>query len=781
MSKFARCESIMTMKAKHSSLLISVIFLVVSSVYGQKVGLVLSGGGASGIAHIGVIKALEENHIPIDYITGTSMGAFIGALYAAGYTPEQMEQLVTSKEFQEVATGTINGKYAYYFKQGSAEASWITFRFSLDTTLITSIPTHLVSPLPIDFAILKYFSGASSASGNKFDSLFVPFRCLASDIVAKKPYIFDSGNLGQAVRASISYPFYLKPISINGKMLFDGGLYNNFPADIMQQDFNPDIIIGSNVSGNIQPPSDDNILSEIKNMLMTQTNYSLPGKGMIIIPDVEAGILTADNPKALIDSGYIATLRQIPALIKMINRREDDAKLKQRREDFEKREHPLVFNQLNFAGINFHQEQYFRKVLFGNQKDISVNDMASHYFRVATDVNVHSIYPLADYNDTTGYYKLSMAIKREKHFQIGFGGVVSNLPISEGYVGLKYDIFGREEIELIGNTYFGKLYTSVLGSARIYFPGIPVYFEPSITYNRFDYFTSSTAFFEDVLPPYLIQYEGYGKVDMGLPVGARSKLIMGGSYTNINSTYFQTGSFKSTDTADQTQFGAATGYMKFDMNTLNDKEYASSGIRLLAHVQWIAGTELFYPGSLTINKDTVFQVHNWLQAKLSFEDYFIGKGPIRLGIYAEAVYSNTFLQGNALQTYFTNYYATALMAPAFQPTPEMQTLFLPHYRAFNYAAGGPKFIINFMSKFDLRFEGYIFLPYQAIQNSGNLAVYGTPLATKEYVGMAALVYHSPIGPVSVSLNYFNNSPTSTNTLTFLFHVGFIIFNERSIN
>jgi NTE family protein len=772
----------MTMKVKHSSLLVSFVFLIVSSAYSQKVGLVLSGGGASGIAHIGVIKALEENHIPIDYITGTSMGAFIGGLYAAGYTPAQMEELVTSKEFQQIATGIINGKYAYYFKQGSAEASWITFRFSLDTTLITSIPTHLVSPLPIDFAIMKYFSGASSASGSKFDSLFVPFRCLAADIVEKKPYIFDSGNLGQAVRASISYPFYLKPISINGKMLFDGGLYNNFPADIMQQDFSPDVIIGSNVSGNIQPPTDDNILSEIKNMLMTKTNYTLPGKGMIIIPDVEAGILTADNPKALIDSGYIATLRQIPALIKMINRREDDAKLKQRREDFAKREHPMVFNQISFTGVSSQQEQYLKKVLFGNQKSISVDDIAPRYFRVATDENIHSIYPLAGYNDTTGYYKLSVAIKKEKHFQVGFGGVVSNLPISEGYVGLKYDVLGREELQLTGNTYFGKLYTSVLGSAKIYFPGVPVYFDPAIVYNRFDYFTSSTAFFEDIRPPYLIQYEGYGKVDMGLPIGAKSKLIMGGSYTNINSTYFQKTNFQSTDTADQTRFGAATGYVKFDMNSLNDKEYATSGIRLLAHVQWIAGAELFYPGSLTVNKDTVFHVHNWLQAKLTFEDYFIGKGLIRLGVYLEAVYSNSFLQGQALQTYFSNYWSTALMAPAFQPTPEMQTLFLPHYRAFNYAAGGPKFIINFIPKFDLRFEGYIFLPYQAIlPDANNNAVYGKPLATKEYVGMAALVYHSPIGPVSVSLNYFNNNPTSTNTLTVLFHVGFIIFNERSIN
>ncbi|MGP8216157.1 MAG: patatin-like phospholipase family protein [Bacteroidia bacterium] len=787
------------MKVKHSYLLFSFIFLLVSPAFSQKIGLVLSGGGASGIAHIGVIKALEENHIPIDYITGTSMGAFIGALYAAGYTPEQMEQMVTSKEFQEIAVGTINSKYTYYFKQGSADALWITFRFAFDTNIISSIPTHLISPLPVDFTVMKYFSMASSASGENFDSLFVPFRCVAADIVAKKPYVFKSGNLGQSIRASISYPFYLKPMSINGKMFFDGGLYNNFPADIMQQDFKPDFIIGSNVSGNIQPPSDDDILSEIKNMLMTRTNYSLPGKGMIIVPDVDAGILTTDNPKALIDSGYIATLRQIPALLKMIDRRASAADLQKRRENFEKKEHPLVFNKLVFNGINFRQAKYLKSVLFskhsglfGRQQKLSVDDIAPGYFRVATDPNIHSIYPLAKYNDTSGYYTLDMKIKKEKHFQGSVGGVISNRPISDVYAGLQYNTFGREEIQLNANGYVGRLYNSFSGSARIYTQIIvPVYFEPAIVYNQWNYYTSSTDFFNFIQPPYLTQWEGFGRMDMGIPIGSKSKLIFGGGYTNINSSYFfQNIPYKPADTTNQTLFGAVTGYAKCDYNSLNDKEYATSGARFLIQGQWIAGTENYTPGSQeVIKRDTSIQ-HNWLQVKLTFDKYFIGKGPVRMGIYAEGVYSNSFIQGHALQTYFTNYDATALMAPAFQPTPEMQTLFLPFYRAFNYAAGGLKLIKShfLLSMLDLRLEGYAFFPYQAIQANPNTnqAVYGTPLDVKniEYAGMAALVFHFPIGPVvSISLNYFDNDQTDPLKYSYsvLFHVGFIIFNERSVN
>lgn len=780
MSSFAPREAIMSAKVKHSSLILSFLFLLGASAYCQKVGLVLSGGGASGIAHIGVIKALEENHIPIDYITGTSMGAFIGALYAAGYTPEQMEKLVTSPDFQDIAVGNINGKYAYYFKRKTNEASWITFRFSLDTNLITSIPTHLVSPLPVDFALMKYFSGPASAARNNFDSLLIPFRCVASDIVAKKPYIFSSGNLGQAVRASISYPFYLKPIEVNGVMLFDGGLYNNFPADIMQQDFKPDVIIGSNVSGNIAPPTDDNILSEVKNMLMTKTNYSLPGKGLIIIPDVEAGILTADNPQALIDSGYVATERQIPALLKLIKRRQDSTQLALRRDDFLKKEHPLVFNGVGFTGINKAQRQYFKKIIMDKHANLSVDDIAPRYYRVATDENVHSIYPMANYNDTSGFYRLDMSVKREKHFLVGFGGDISNRPISEGYVGVEYNSLGKEEIQVTGNTYFGKLYTSALAAARIYFPALPFYIEPAIIYNRWDYFTSSTAFFEDIKPPYLIQNDQYGKLDFAIPIGAKAKLVLGGSYTNVVNTYYPTPNFAPTDTADKTNFDAGTGYLRYDRNSLNRKEYASAGTRIMAQAQWVGGNEFYHPGSLGVSKNDTTVDHNWLQLKLSLDNYFIGKGLVRLGIYLEGVYSNSFVKGRALQTYFTNYWSTALMAPSFQPTPEMQTMFLPRYRAFNYVAGGPKIIMSFKPKIDLRFEGYLFVPYQAIDNTNNLATYGVPLATKEYAALVALVYHSPVGPMSVSLNYFDSDPLKY-SWSVLFHLGFVIFNEKSIN
>ena len=100
--------------------------ITISSLHGQKVGLVLSGGGAKGLAHIGVIQALEEHNIPIDYITGTSMGAIIGGLYAIGYSPEEMKAIVTSESFPKWANGEKSEEFIYYFKKGDVTPTlWI--------------------------------------------------------------------------------------------------------------------------------------------------------------------------------------------------------------------------------------------------------------------------------------------------------------------------------------------------------------------------------------------------------------------------------------------------------------------------------------------------------------------------------------------------------------------------------------------------------------------------------------------------------------------------------
>ena len=134
----------------------------------QKVGLVMSGGGAKGAAHIGVIKALEENNIPIDYVAGTSIGAIIGSLYAMGYTPEEMLDLMLSEEFGYWQTGTVESKYAFFFKEPDPTPEFAHFSIDFTDSLqvkASFLPQSLINPIQMNQAFMGLFAQATAKAG----------------------------------------------------------------------------------------------------------------------------------------------------------------------------------------------------------------------------------------------------------------------------------------------------------------------------------------------------------------------------------------------------------------------------------------------------------------------------------------------------------------------------------------------------------------------------------------------------------------------------------------
>lgn len=150
---------------KRIAVLTALLFAALQIGYAQKVGLVLSGGGAKGAAHIGVIKALEENGIPIDYITGTSAGAIVGSLYAMGYTPEEMVELMLSEEFSYWQTGTVENEYKYYFKRPDPTPEFGHFSIDMTDSLqvkASFLPQSLINPIQMNQAFMALFSQATA-------------------------------------------------------------------------------------------------------------------------------------------------------------------------------------------------------------------------------------------------------------------------------------------------------------------------------------------------------------------------------------------------------------------------------------------------------------------------------------------------------------------------------------------------------------------------------------------------------------------------------------------
>jgi len=261
---------------------------ITSSLSAQKVGLVLSGGGAKGITHIGVIKALEENNIPIDYVAGTSMGAIVGGMYAMGMTTDEMIAVFKSKDFKSWSTGDVEKDYVYYYRNADPKPKLMEMSFKLHRVdsidlKSTFLPTNLISPRQMNYAFVPLCAQANAVAGGDFDKLFIPFRCVASDVYNKKAVVFHYGELGDAIRASMTFPFVFKPIVIDNRLLFDGGIFNNFPVDVMRADFKPDFMIGSAVSNNPRKPDEGDIIMQVQNMIMNRVDYSIsPKEGLLL-------------------------------------------------------------------------------------------------------------------------------------------------------------------------------------------------------------------------------------------------------------------------------------------------------------------------------------------------------------------------------------------------------------------------------------------------------------------------------------------------------------------
>lgn len=738
----------------------------------QKVGVVFSGGGAAGYAHIGVLKALEENHIPVDYIAGTSQGSIIGSMYAAGYSPFQIEAFVKTEAYKNMAVAIIEEKYAYYFKRAEPSPAWIGLKLALDSTLRVKIPTNVMSPIALDFGTMEFTAGPSAAANYNFDSLFIPFRCVAADIDRKEPVIFRNGDLGQAVRASISYPFYIPPVVVEGRLLFDGGMYNNFPSDIMYDDFYPDFMIGSTVAANTGLPDEENVFSQLRSMLVSKTNFNVPCEGGIVIrPETNASLFDFSDPQPIIDSGYVATMRNIDFIKQHIQRRVDSVELYNKRKAFRAKIPPIVFDKIYIEGLTKNQTEYAQSVLRHKSKQLSLEDIKQGYFRLASDNKITYIYPKARYNKETGFYDLYLKIKKEKDIITYVGGNFSNRPISQGYLGIQYNYLSYFATEIHANAYFGKLYSSAQLKTRFDFPTrTPFYIEPNVTWNKFDYYSSSNAFLADVKPAYLKINEQYGNLNMGFPTGKQGRIVAGGGGGRITNKYYQSSNFLEKDTADETNFDVYTSQAYYEVNSLNRKQYANQGKYFNLGVRYVSGVEKNKPGSTSPDSAIFNTSHEWLTFKAKGERFFNRRGTLKIGVLGEAVYST--------QDFFNNYTASILSAPAFQPTPDSKTIFQENYRANQYVAGGLKFVVNFRKNIELRAEGYIFQPVRSINKNNNLkAEYGSPFYTQHYIGMAAVVWNTPVGPMSFSVNYYDQVK---NPFSILFHFGYVMFNKRAL-
>lgn len=746
----------------------------------QKVGVVLSGGGANGLAHIGVLRALEENNVPIDYITGTSSGAFIGAMYASGYTLDEIEKFVLSPEFIQLTNGELTAKEKYFFKTKDKDASMFTLRISKNFSLTNSLPTNVFSTSKVDFEMMRLFTKASAAARYDFDSLMIPFRCVAADIDKKEEFVFAYGNLSTAVRASFTYPFLIKPISVEGKLLYDGGLYNNFPHSIMTESFKPDYIIGVKVTSNEPAPESGDLFSQVRAMMVSKTDFKIEGPSIIIEPLTNHRTFNFNDLPNVVDSGYVETMRHIATIKSNVTRSVSKSDLKESREKFKAKQSEVKYDQIHIRGTNKRQTKFIRNHLWPNYKDSLKNteNIEKNYYKTVSDERIESVYPSSAFDANSGTYKLHVKIDKQKPFAFDFGGNISNRPISTGFVGIQYIPFSNPSFIIKANTYFGKFYNSVLVSARSDFSSrIPFSLEASIILNSWNYFKSQSFFFEDDRPSYLIKSERVALLELSAPIQNNSQITFLGSYSRLEDSYYQSQSFGSKDIPDITTTTPITTGIKYELNTQNRILYPNSGSKIEFKSFYSYGRELTEPGTTSSDQFSSIKMHDWFKTQLNFDIFYKQQGILRLGVSGDLVWSN--------QELFNNYTASILRSPSFEPIPESKTLFLESFRAYKYLSFGHKVIFNIRKNIDLRAEGHLFMPYEkVVKDNNNLQKFETGFNDIYSIVSTGVVYNSPVGPLSLSVNYYYNAPEvnpDNEPITFLFHFGYIIFNKRSLD
>lgn len=283
-----------------------------------KVGVVLGGGGAKGAAHIGVLKYIEEMGIPVDYVAGTSMGSIIGGFYALGYTPDELTELISGMNWSEYIGNKIDRSMMSEEMRQRNSTLMLQVPFSDESLFDHNPNSKFISQLPSAYvnnsSLVNLFNDLCVGYQEEmdFNDLPIPFACVATDMITGKEVVLRSGSVPTAMRASMAIPGVFSPVIIDDKVLVDGGLVNNFPADVLRE-MGADIIIGIEVASTKDVTTSDlKSLPQVFLRLVTNSTSAKRAENrelcdVHIIPDISGYGMLSFTPEAidtLVGRGY---------------------------------------------------------------------------------------------------------------------------------------------------------------------------------------------------------------------------------------------------------------------------------------------------------------------------------------------------------------------------------------------------------------------------------------------------------------------------------------------
>jgi len=551
------------MKSKYI-LVLMIIIIVISLHSEEKVGLALSGGGARGLAHIGILKVIDELNVQIDYIAGTSMGAVVGGLYAMGYSAVEIEEMILKNDFDDIFDEAVSRENLYI-----GQKRWMPYAnyyFDLDDKFRPGLPEALFSGSKL---ILKLFDYTYSALNiNDFDELPIKFKCVATNIITGEMKVFDKGNLHEAMRASMSAPSILEPMKLDDKLYIDGGIRANLPSEIVK-DMGADKIIGLQLSSELRSKENlDNlikVLDQTINFSMTDNvKRSIELCDILIKPElVDLSNYDFKNIKNMIDLGEIAARKHIDELEKLPKQKE--------RKHIEVIPNKVSFTKISVIG-NKHLSDAKIKEYVGFKKDASYSK--KEILQAITDAynsqNFKYIYPVI--NCVNEEHELILNVKERNRKRLGFA--LSSNTDQEVVVGLTLELnnYIQHNSKLLINAQIGDKNELNLDYVKnfgkhwgIYFRAFPYAKEQNLySYGEDHSITNSV---------YSVEYGATS----GIGFYARNSIVAElYGYTYRSRLYKHIGEFENSE------FYSSGLGIKFYHESLNDYIFPMHGVQFLA-------------------------------------------------------------------------------------------------------------------------------------------------------------------------------------------------------
>uniref|UniRef100_UPI0040473D44 patatin-like phospholipase family protein n=3 Tax=Roseivirga sp. TaxID=1964215 RepID=UPI0040473D44 len=752
----------------------------------QKVGVVMSGGAAKGIAHIGVLKALEEAGIPIDYVVGTSMGAVVGSLYAAGYSPEEIAEIALNPSFKDWVNGTSSDRYQYNYTKSQDDASLASVDLLFNEKFQASFNTPIANDLIINFILSEYLGQAAQAARYDFDRLFVPFKAVAAEIFSEKVVRLDSGSLMQATRSSMAVPFFYRPIKFDNKYLFDGGLYNNFPVDVMKEDFKPEVTIGVNVatkkSKDYPFDQDEEILTDaLLFLFLDKTDPTVLGPNDIYLePDMKSyTAFDFDKVDALIKAGYEVTMAKMDSIKTKVKRRVSKTELEHNRSEFRASFKAYQFGALKLYGFQPKQEQLINSLVSFKEGNLNLVKIRQAYFRLVSEPYFKNVYLNFSYDFEKEHYVLELYLKPTANntLSVDVGGNLSSRSVSTLYFGFTYNSFNRYLNTYKMKVSTGRFYKSVFLASRFNLnQRLRLFLEPSFNLNEWNYLNTDDFFDESFDATILTSIDRKLGVTLGIGSGQRSLVTAEAALLKNSYKFSNQSSVAINEILDDLKFDAFKTKLSYERNTLNAKQFPTQGVRFYSTANYFLGQTKYIPGTTSFiyvpDEETNYRDNrNWLSLQVHFEEYRTISSKYTFGWKFESAFST--------QPNLRNFQSSQIFANQYEPMFDSETYFLSNYRAYSYIGTGMIHSLKLANSLFLRTEVYAFSAFNRPEEGENQTVRDDMGFERIALsGMAGVIYNSVLGPLTVRFNYLEN-PQARVGLSVSF--GYMIFGQKSLD